>query len=309
MAKGFRAGVTVARGKYGFESRMTAASSKKSWTNPYERVTPSTKIYVHRGWEDPYVPNEIPLGGRITLFFSSIVIIAYASIGLAWGYLFIPLKRGGSIIFMGVPSLFLALALLLAAGTLVLQIIDHYDKRNNEHEYAILSRKFGALAWLCVVFGIVISISKVGSTSFEGFASAVPLDYLGLRSYESTLGLLKRKLLLFFFISVIFVLILSFFGRRIFPRAVLLSICVMFFLMGLLLECSVLQDAIDGHIKIRFRRAPDISVGAAEDPRLFKAMLYSHAIIGLMMLGMAIIGIAKCFLGNVSVDKEGKILW
>lgn len=81
-----------------------------------------------------YVANHVPLFERLFRILFSILIISYALYGAYTGDLFLPGKRQGLHIY-GEPIVVFVIAAVCAAAAILATVIDHYDKRNNEHQY------------------------------------------------------------------------------------------------------------------------------------------------------------------------------
>ncbi|WDE10385.1 hypothetical protein [Thalassomonas haliotis] len=105
---------------------------------------------------EKYVPNEIPRPQRIANKLVIIFLIFYGSYGVYNGSLYLPLGRGevtlqGNAVYFGFASL------LLGALYFLIEIIDHYDKRNNEFTYKRIRAVIKGVATLILLFTIAIS--------------------------------------------------------------------------------------------------------------------------------------------------------
>ncbi|QTL34999.1 hypothetical protein [Pseudoalteromonas viridis] len=105
---------------------------------------------------EKYVPNEIPRSQRIANKLVIIFLIFYGSYGVYNGSLYLPLGRGevtlqGNAVYFGFASL------LLGALYFLIEIFDHYDKRNNEFTYKRIRDVIKGLAALILLFTIAIS--------------------------------------------------------------------------------------------------------------------------------------------------------
>jgi hypothetical protein len=102
---------------------------------------------------EKHVPNHIPVKNRVINSIIGIIIIIYASIGLYKGEIHIPLSpRGSGITFIGSTAIFAAIALIFVAIFLLIVVVDHYDKRDNEKYY----RYCGNFCIVCAVLFIII---------------------------------------------------------------------------------------------------------------------------------------------------------
>lgn len=102
-----------------------------------------------------YVANEIPRQMRNLWAGLATLIIIYASHGLINGEIYIPGKRSDGITFSGAPVVVVFAACFCLALALLVTVIDHYDKRDNEYLYNIAEKLFWAMScglftWACV---------------------------------------------------------------------------------------------------------------------------------------------------------------
>jgi len=87
-----------------------------------------------------YKPNFISLRARLLLATGAAFLLVIALAQLATGYTFMPSKHKG-IFLSGIPTLMAVVATLALCLALVLTVIDHYDKRNNEEIYNSLQTR------------------------------------------------------------------------------------------------------------------------------------------------------------------------
>ena len=97
--------------------------------------------------DDDYTPNEVPLLERLKLLGISGFFIIYGGYGLwvndialgggrnKWSWLTGGERRRESIHFYDEAAILLYIGLLLVCMGFISEIVDHYDKRNNEHKY------------------------------------------------------------------------------------------------------------------------------------------------------------------------------
>lgn len=95
-----------------------------------------------------YKPNSFSLKERIFNIFASLFLIIYLSSGLWIDDIYLPGKRGGGIHFHGLEAIVLAFAGLMLCANLLLIVVDHYDKRNNEEMYERFSCITIFAAWM-----------------------------------------------------------------------------------------------------------------------------------------------------------------
>lgn len=106
--------------------------------------------------KDNYVANDIPWRKRLAKKTLIIFLLCYGVYGVYSGTLYLPLGRG-EFTFQGNAVYFAFAALLLGALYLLIEIIDHYDKRNNEFSYKRIKGVIKGLAALILLFTIAIS--------------------------------------------------------------------------------------------------------------------------------------------------------
>lgn len=78
-----------------------------------------------------YQPNQIPLKERILCCVLSPILIGYGIVGLINGKLYIPARRGGFTLH-GFPMILMIIAMTCASVAMVMVVIDHYDRRDDE---------------------------------------------------------------------------------------------------------------------------------------------------------------------------------
>lgn len=103
-----------------------------------------------------YVPNRVALKTRIANCLLSLGIVAYGYWGIRRDDLIVPISKRMATHFHDVSAWVMSAAMLCASAHLAAVVVDHYDRRNNEHLYrrfGELSRKIG---W--VLFGIAFIV-------------------------------------------------------------------------------------------------------------------------------------------------------
>lgn len=103
-----------------------------------------------------YTPNVITKGDRIGYLIGAVVLGLYSVWGLAIDDIYIPGKRGGGIHFQGASAIMMGAAIILAAITFLIEIVDHYDRRNNEHWYENFSCAAIIIGWALAVTAYTI---------------------------------------------------------------------------------------------------------------------------------------------------------
>lgn len=144
------------------------------------------RIHEHYGSIRPgdYVPNHVPLGRRLRNGAIAILVIAYCSFSLWVGAMILPGGPGNRlrpVRFEGVEVWLMATGLVAGVMYGVLSIVDHYDRRRNEHLYHragkisfVLMAVFTGLAvvvktysedggWLALAMGFMVLLIVYGA--------------------------------------------------------------------------------------------------------------------------------------------------
>jgi hypothetical protein len=81
-------------------------------------------------------PNRIPVSTRLINVVASAALLGYGTYGLYIDDIFIPAKGRGGAHLSGVSAWLMYAAFLCAIASLLAVVADHYDRRNNELNYA-----------------------------------------------------------------------------------------------------------------------------------------------------------------------------
>jgi hypothetical protein len=105
-----------------------------------------------------YVPNEVSLSERVINKVLIAFLLCYGAYGVYSGSLYLPLGRGevtleGNAVYFGFASL------ILGAIYFLVEIIDHYDTRDNEFTYKRIRAAIRGLAVLILLFTCAISFA------------------------------------------------------------------------------------------------------------------------------------------------------
>ncbi|MBZ9610426.1 hypothetical protein [Rheinheimera maricola] len=111
-----------------------------------------------------YVPNKISLGARLANLALAVLLILLGSYGILNEELYLPLGRRAEVTLYGVATYVAMLAFSLGAFYFLLEIVDHYDKRNNEHIYRRLRMIFRGFACMVFVSAIIVNLKYVYQT-------------------------------------------------------------------------------------------------------------------------------------------------
>lgn len=115
--------------------------------------------------EENYIPNEIPLTNRLSNSFFSLGIFLYGSFGLYINELWVPLGKRISIVLTGISAILMFVAILCASVMMIAEVVDHYDKRDNEHKYYKVALYFKNIAY--AGFGIAVLVGLITEARFD----------------------------------------------------------------------------------------------------------------------------------------------
>jgi hypothetical protein len=103
----------------------------------------------------PYRPNIVGIEIRLMNGITAAALIGYACYSVAKNHFYIPTKRGGLVFYD--ESAWMTFAVFCIAGVnLLVEVLDHYDKRNNEVYYKVFRRFTRYLFWLMLVLSLVL---------------------------------------------------------------------------------------------------------------------------------------------------------
>jgi hypothetical protein len=120
---------------------------------------------LHAQWGYPrahYKPNHVPAAQRVMLALLSTTWIAWALIGLLSGHLFI-WALAVLLHMTGPAAWLLSLAVLVSAAACSVSLVDHIDKRDNEHRYRQARRQLWRAAGALALASLLIH----GATTFD----------------------------------------------------------------------------------------------------------------------------------------------
>lgn len=105
-------------------------------------------------------PNHFPLKERITNCVLAVLLIAYGSYGIYMDDIYLPGKRTAGVHLHGIPVWLMYGAILSAASVMLALVVDHYDRRNNEHHYVQFKKSAAIVGW--VFFGAALLWELLG---------------------------------------------------------------------------------------------------------------------------------------------------
>lgn len=110
-----------------------------------------------------YLPNDVPLKSRVTNLVLIFLLLSYGAFGLYKGEMFFA-YRSSEVTLYGNALIIALVSFLLGCAYLTLAIIDHYDKRNNEHIYRRLEAIFKGFSALIFVVALVANLAYTVET-------------------------------------------------------------------------------------------------------------------------------------------------
>jgi hypothetical protein len=110
-----------------------------------------------------YKPNVVPRGERIFNFIVGLLLFVFGLAGLITGHVDLSGRRIRIADLDGRPALLMAVAFICGALVLFTSVIDHCDKRNNEHHYQTFRWLATRLSW-CLAAAALISYLITGFT-------------------------------------------------------------------------------------------------------------------------------------------------
>lgn len=95
-----------------------------------------------------FAPNHYSLPRRLSHGALAVFLLAYGGIGLYRDDIHLPGRWGDGFHFHGPAAWLMFGAILTAAAVFLALVIDHYDRRNNEHRYVLFKRGANLLGWV-----------------------------------------------------------------------------------------------------------------------------------------------------------------
>lgn len=106
-----------------------------------------------------YIPNKLPFSHRVRNIILSIVLIMYGGYGVYVNNLYLPGSIGG-FHFQDNLAVTIYVALVLGAISFILEVVDHYDERDNQRVY-----QFWGITLKCLsifLFSIALFLESFG---------------------------------------------------------------------------------------------------------------------------------------------------
>lgn len=119
-----------------------------------------------------YLPNHIPAKSRWLHSIFALGILAYGAWGVWVDDLFLPGRRGPGIHLHGTPAWVMFGAMACASLLMLLVVVDHYDRRNNERDYKRAGEWLGMVMGALFVLALVLHLVQARDTRLAREAAA-----------------------------------------------------------------------------------------------------------------------------------------
>ena len=105
--------------------------------------------------EGNYIPNSISVASRLINIIITIALLIYGAQGIYTDDLYIPGKGGGTH-YSGTSIWLVYAGIICLCMYLISIVIDHYDKRDNEHYYYKFGKSIRLIGFLFYLAAIVL---------------------------------------------------------------------------------------------------------------------------------------------------------
>jgi len=115
---------------------------------------------------ESHKPNEMPLADRLVNIVYSVVLIAIGSYFLATGRMLLPGKRtavANGLDLQGLTGWLMFGAVACGCIVLLSQVVDHYDRRDNESKYKQLGVALKYTGWSLFALALTLHLFGVGT--------------------------------------------------------------------------------------------------------------------------------------------------
>jgi hypothetical protein len=106
-----------------------------------------------------YLPNHIAAGERVGYLIFAAALLAYGSYGVWVNDFHLPSRRGG-IHLHGMAAWCMYGAVACGSLVLLLLVVDHYDRRDNEIKYWLAGRTLKGIGWVCFLVSLAIEMVR-----------------------------------------------------------------------------------------------------------------------------------------------------
>ncbi|WP_198683194.1 hypothetical protein [Peristeroidobacter agariperforans] len=139
------------------KSRSSQPGPEQAIATTPDSVTPPstdpTSALAHK-------PNSVPLITRAINILASFGLLAYGAYGVYINDLYLPAKKGPGVHLHDSAALVMFAALICACLNMMSVVLDHHDKRNNEHEYRAFAMGLKYLGWLLFAGSLLMHIPE-----------------------------------------------------------------------------------------------------------------------------------------------------
>jgi len=104
------------------------------------------------------MPNSFSPAHRAFNISQAVVLLAWGAYGVYRDSLWVPGRRTSGGLLHGPSAWFVCAAMVVTAANLLTVVVDHYDTRNNEHQYRRFRNASQIVAWSLFLVGLVLSI-------------------------------------------------------------------------------------------------------------------------------------------------------
>ncbi|WDE01688.1 hypothetical protein [Thalassomonas actiniarum] len=108
--------------------------------------------------EGNYIPNSISIGNRLLHIILSISLLFYGAYGVYTDDLYIPSRRD-IFHFSGLAAWLVYAGMICLCAYLLSVVIDHYDKRDNEHQYYKFGKRIRLTGFILFLIAIAFHFS------------------------------------------------------------------------------------------------------------------------------------------------------
>ncbi len=255
-----------------------------------------------------YKPNFIPLKIRVWSTVGAVYLLFFTVAVLAMGHVYLPTKQGG-LLLSGFPTIMVSVGSIALCVAAVLTVVDHYDKRPNEHKYKttkVLCYKVTAFMYVgAPIIEIIERILLYKGIDlfpdFHGFAEKYTFYTPGLSQYGHYVDVLVKYdgwvILAFIIFAGLGVGI-----NKYFPGVSKRVVALMVGFGMLCLSYSVLLFAINDFL-LGEVEGDDAVYRVTDEPAKFNAVLFTSFVWGVVMFMASITVIVGLVFNRIKVQE------
>lgn len=255
-------------------------------------------------------PNFIPLKFRVLSGVGAVYLLLFTVAVLAMGHVFLPGKYGRGILLSGIPTLMIVFASLAVCLIAILTIIDHYDKRPNEHKYEsikITCIKIAAVLYLGAPFVEILEMILVHNNihllpKFHGFAENYTFYSPDLQKYAPYIEPLTNSagwLFLAFFVLTLSGIGINKYYPTVSKRIVVVLTGLGMFCMSAAILFFSFEDFLSGQTT-----DDDLVYKALEEPAKFNAVLLTNFVIGAFMMLASLYAVVAIITNRIKIPAK-----